>query len=181
MPATDLNLVRKRSDEIIYRAPRPEDGTEVWRLVGSCGQLDDNSLYCNLLQCDHFADTCIAAERRSDGFLAGWVSGYLLPASPGTLFIWQVAVDERVQGRGIGRGMLHALLARDACSDVNEVKTTITADNKASWALFHSLARTRCGEVHREPYFRRDQHFGGRHATEYMLTIRWREDARNAA
>lgn len=181
MPVNDIQLVRKRQNEIIYRPPRSEDGEDVWRLIGSCEPLDENSLYCNLLQCDHFGDTCIAAERADDGALVGWISGYLLPDDPQTLFVWQVAVDKAVQGSGVGKHMLKALLDRDACDNVQSVKTTITAENDASWGLFSSLARIRGGEMLREPYFRKDLHFGGKHATEHMLTIRFRDSGRNAA
>ncbi|MEQ9245549.1 diaminobutyrate acetyltransferase [Nitratireductor rhodophyticola] len=177
MATTDIKLVRKRSSEIVYRPPRKEDGADVWRLIQSCEPLDENSLYCNLLQCDHFGDTCIAAERSSDGALVGWISAYLLPDEDNTLFVWQVAVDQSVQGMGVGKKLLAALLDREACENVQALKTTITSDNKASWGLFSSLARRRGGQLSHEPYFRKDAHFDGRHATEHMVTIRFTEDA----
>ncbi len=177
MATTDIKLVRKRSSEIVYRPPRKEDGADVWRLIQSCEPLDENSLYCNLLQCDHFGDTCIAAERSSDGALVGWISAYLLPDEDNTLFVWQVAVDQSVQGMGVGKKLLAALLDREACENVQALKTTITSDNKASWGLFSSLARRRGGQLSHEPYFRKDAHFDGRHATEHMVTIRFAEDA----
>ncbi|EKF18826.1 diaminobutyrate acetyltransferase [Nitratireductor pacificus] len=171
MTSADIKLVRKRTHDIIYRPPSSEDGADVWRLIQSCEPLDENSLYCNLLQCDHFGDTCVAAERADDGALVGWVSGYLLPDEPETLFVWQVAVDSSVQGMGVGKKLLAALLERDACENVRTLKTTITSDNKASWGLFSSLARVRDGELDHEPYFRKDAHFDGKHATEHMVTI----------
>lgn len=177
MATTDIKLVRKRSSEIVYRPPRKEDGADVWRLIQSCEPLDENSLYCNLLQCDHFGDTCIAAERSSDGALVGWISAYLLPDEDNTLFVWQVAVDQSVQGMGVGKKLLAALLDREACENVQALKTTITSDNKASWGLFSSLARRRGGQLSHEPYFRKDAHFDGKHATEHMVTIRFTEDA----
>src|SRR3546814_18029749 len=45
-----------------YRPPRKTDGTRIWALIRSIAALDDNSLYCNLLQCSHFAGTCALAE-----------------------------------------------------------------------------------------------------------------------
>ena len=38
------------------RVPTAEDGSAIWELVRSCKPLDENSMYCNLLQCDHFAE-----------------------------------------------------------------------------------------------------------------------------
>lgn len=183
---TSSQLVQKRSDrsdqseQIRFRAPRTEDGASVWRLIRSTEPLDENSLYCNLLQCDHFSDTCIAAERASDGELAGWVSAYLMPDDPQTLFVWQVAVDESAQGQGVAKRMLTALLEREACADVRRLKTTITADNAASWGLFRSLARSQGATVDSEPYFRKDDHFEGAHVTEHMVTIAWPEEVRSA-
>ncbi|HEX7004985.1 MAG TPA: diaminobutyrate acetyltransferase [Trueperaceae bacterium] len=164
-----------------FRAPRTDDGADVWRLIRSCEPLDENSIYCNLLQCDHFADTCVAAEREMDGRLVGWVSAYLMPDDPETVFVWQVAVDESAQGQGIAGRMLAALLERDSCSNVRRLKTTITPDNDASWALFRSFARKQGGELTSEAYFRKNDHFDGAHQTEHMVTIALPLAARSAA
>lgn len=179
MPEDELTLVRKRREEITFRTPASDDGADINRLIGACKPLDENSLYCNLLQCDHFSDTCIVAEH--GGRKVGWISAYLLPDDPQTLFVWQVAVDSSAQGMGVGKRMLRSLLDRDVCSDVEKLKTTITDDNEASWALFGSLARSLGGRMTREPHYRRDAHFDGEHATEHMVTIAFDEQARQAA
>ncbi|WEX08736.1 diaminobutyrate acetyltransferase [Chelativorans sp. AA-79] len=179
MSSSNIQLVRKRSNEIAFRTPRTEDGADVWRLIKSCEPLDENSLYCNLLQCDHFGDTCVAAER--DGAIVGWISAYLMPDDPQTLFVWQVAVDESAQGQGVAKKMLRELMKRDACAQVRRLKTTITSDNAASWALFRSFARGQGAELASEPYFRKNEHFDGEHATEHMVTIVLPEEARSAA
>ena len=181
MNSSNIQLVRKPSDRIAFRTPRTEDGAAVWRLVKSCGPLDENSLYCNLLQCDHFSETCVVAERAEDSDIVGWVSAYLMPDDPQTLFVWQVAVDQSAQGQGIAKKMLRALLDREVCSGVHRLKTTITPDNAASWALFRSFARSCGGTLKSEPYFRKDAHFDGAHATEHMVTIALREEALSAA
>lgn len=181
MSLTPIKSARRTNDDIVFRKPTAEDGASIWRLIGECGPLDENSMYCNLLQCDHFADTCVIAERKSDGEIVGWVSAYIIPDQPETVFVWQVAVAEAAQGQGLGKRLLAELLSRDACADVQHLKTTITSDNDASWALFTSLARRRDAKLLREPYFRRDAHFDGEHATEHMVTLRFEERARSAA
>ncbi|WP_349360242.1 diaminobutyrate acetyltransferase [Stappia sp.] len=183
MSLTQIKLKHRAADRandgITFRRPTAEDGAAIWRLIAECDPLDENSMYCNLLQCDHFADTCVVAER--DGEIVGWVSAYLLPDAPDSVFVWQVAVSPSAQGAGLGKRLLGALLARDACAGVRHLKTTITSDNDASWALFSSLARRSGAKMEREPYYRRDAHFDGEHATEHMVTLRFEERARSAA
>jgi L-2,4-diaminobutyric acid acetyltransferase len=158
-----------QTGKLRLRAPELEDGAAVWELIKACGPLDDNSMYCNFLQCDHFSDTCVVAEL--DGEIVGWVSGYILPAEPETLFVWQVAVSEAARGMGVGKAMLTHLIERDACADVTQLKTTITRDNRASWALFGSIANEHDSMIEHEAHLKKDEHFDGRHPTEYMLTI----------
>lgn len=151
------------------RKPTKEDGADVWQLVADCPPLDRNSMYMNVVQCDHFADTCILVER--NGQVVGWISGHIRPEAPDTLFIWQVAVHESARGLGLGKRMLSALVARPECAGVRQMETTITRSNKASWALFQSFARAMDGELSDAPHYERDAHLGGKHATEYLVSI----------
>lgn len=154
---------------IQLRAPRPTDGAAVWRLISSCTPLDENSMYCNLLQCTHFADTCVLAERGDE--VVGWISGYLMPADPRTLFVWQVAVSEAARGAGLGQRVLADLLARGACANVDRVQTTITDDNGASWGLFTRFADRAGAALSQKTQFCRERHFDGAHATERLVTL----------
>ena len=165
----------KRADGITFRKPQAEDGGAIWELIQACKPLDENSMYCNLIQCDHFRDTCVLAEL--DGQVAGWISGYLLPDDPQTLFVWQVAVAEAARGRGLGRRMLAELLERENCTQVQRMQTTITKDNDASWALFNSFADRMDAELSHEAHFEKDRHFNGAHDTEHMVTIDLAEEA----
>jgi diaminobutyrate acetyltransferase len=94
------------------RKPVAADGVAIWELVKACEPLDENSLYCNLIQAEHFRDTCVLAEIGGD--VVGWVSGYMIPGR-GELFVWQVAVSPKARGIGLGRAMLLDLIKRDAC------------------------------------------------------------------
>ena len=165
-----------REDGLALRAPTPEDGADVWELIRDSGPLDENSLYCNLVQCEYFADTCVIAEL--DGEIVGWVSGLIPPQEPDTLFVWQVAVSEKARGMGVARRMLEHLMARPACRDVTRLKTTITADNEASWALFNSFAERLDANLERDAHYEKEAHFAGRQDTEYMVTIADFEAAR---
>ncbi|MCA0869388.1 diaminobutyrate acetyltransferase [Seohaeicola saemankumensis] len=162
----DSDLTRTRKPRL--RKPDATDGAEIWALVKSCKPLDENSMYCNLVQADHFRDTCVVAEL--GGEIVGWISGHQIPDS-GALFVWQVAVSPRARGLGLGKAMLIELINRDACADATALKTTITRDNAASWALFEGFARKIGGRISDAPHFESDAHFEGRHATEHMVTI----------
>ncbi|HEY9548523.1 MAG TPA: diaminobutyrate acetyltransferase [Kiloniellaceae bacterium] len=166
--AADASRAKGRA-EIHYRRPQKADGPAIWALIRSIQALDDNSLYCNLLQCSHFADTCALAELA--GRPLGWISGYLPPEKPDTLFIWQVAVHPEARGRGVGRRLVHELLQRNSCHRVRHVHSTITRDNAASWALFRAIAGDLNAAITDDAHFERDAHFDGRHATEHLVEI----------
>ena len=151
------------------RKPLATDGAEIWELVRSCKPLDENSLYCNLLQTDHFRDTCVVAE--FGGEIVGWVSGYVLPCEPETFFVWQVAVSEAARGMGLGLSMLAHLIDRPECEGVSRLQTTITADNEPSWALFRKFARNEGVKMNVQAYYTQALHFRERHQTEYMVSI----------
>lgn len=149
--------------------PRAEDGAAVHDLIARCPPLDPNSRYCNLLQCLHFADTCAIARR--DDAVVGFLSAYVPPDRPDTLFVWQVAVDESARGQGLAGRLLAEVLARSRPVPITRIEATITEDNRASWALFEGIAR-KCGaELRRAPLFDRDVHFGGRHDSEILISI----------
>jgi len=151
------------------RMPQATDGAAIWELIRSCQPLDANSMYCNVLQCDHFAETCVLAE--FEGEVLGWVSAYVIPNDPETLFVWQVAVSEKARGLGLGTHMLQTILARSACAGVKRLQTTITSDNEASWALFQKLGKVQRSKLGAKPCYRKDRHFQNRHKTENLVTI----------
>lgn len=150
------------------RKPDPTDGAAIWALIRDCEPLDENSMYCNLIQADHFRDTCVVAELNDE--VVGWISGHMIP-NEDAFFVWQVAVSPKARGLGLGKKMLLHLMRRDACEDARELRTTITEDNEASWALFRSFARAVGGSLDDEPHYTEEEHFDGRHDTEHMVTI----------
>lgn len=159
------------ADNVVFKKPVPEDGANLFSLIENCPPLDTNSMYCNLLQTSHFADTCVAAKRPNSQELIGFVSGYLLPGDKSTLFVWQVAVSESARGEGLAKKMILNLLAREQCSQVQYLHTTITKNNQASWALFRSLAKQLEADLKESIHFDQQLHFKGHHDTEYLVEI----------
>ncbi len=156
-------------NNISIRRPIAEDGSRLFNLIAQCPPLDTNSRYCNLLQCCHFSDTSAAAER--DGHLVGFASGYLIPKHPDTLFIWQVAVSESARGEGLASRMIDQILRRSQCQSVRWIETTVTPDNKASKALFQSLADKLGTRLHQSLMFDRQRHFQGSHESEMLFRL----------
>jgi L-2,4-diaminobutyric acid acetyltransferase len=153
---------------ITMRKPNPEDGSVVYDLVENCKPLDTNSMYCNNLQCSHFRDTAVLAEEQ--GETIGFISGYLLPEQPDTLFVWQVAVSPKARGLGLASKMLLELLSRQQGA-VRHLHTSITPGNEASWNLFKRLARKLDAPLNERVMFDKEQHFAGQHETEMLVHI----------
>lgn len=141
----------------------------VFKLIKRCPPLDINSSYCNLLQCGHFSSTSAAAEVDSE--IAGFISGYLVPTRPNTLFIWQVAVDERARGLGLASQMLLHILSRPSRKRIHYLETTITEDNQPSWALFKSLAKRLDAEFQSSIWLDKQTHFDNQHDSEFLIRI----------
>lgn len=139
----------------------PDDGGALWRLAVGTGGLDVNSSYAYLLWARDFAASSAVARYR--GEVVGFVSGYVRPDAPDTLFVWQVGVAERHRGRGVARAMLDDLVDRGT----RFVETTVTATNEASIRLFEALARGHGVEHTRTPLFTSDQ-FPDRHEAEEL-------------
>ncbi len=156
-------------ESIVFRPPTLEDGMDVYNLVKNCPPLDTNSSYCNLLQSSHFSDTSVAAE--IDGILVGFISGYIVPGRQDTLFIWQVAVAAYARGLGLASSMLTQIVSRPQCSAVDYLETTITEDNKASWALFERWSQKQSANFESSEWMDKEAHFSGLHDSESLVRI----------
>ncbi|MBO0854595.1 MAG: diaminobutyrate acetyltransferase [Nocardia sp.] len=140
----------------------------MWRIAVDSQVLDANSSYAYLLWCRDFAETSVVAE--VDSRVAGFVTGYLRPQAPDTLFIWQVAVDQAFRGRGIAVSMLDNIVEAVGAQDVSVLETTVSPDNEASLAMFAALARSRGAEMSRHTLFE-PQDFPDGHESEDLYRI----------
>jgi L-2,4-diaminobutyric acid acetyltransferase len=151
--------------------PTVADGAALWRLAKDSGTLDVNSSYSYLLWCRDFAGTS-AVARDADGRPVGFVTAYMRPERPGTLLVWQVAVDAAHRGRGLAARLLDGLTARVAAEHgLSAVETTITPGNTASERLFTSYARRHGAPVEREVLFETGQFPDGPHDPEVLHRI----------
>jgi L-2,4-diaminobutyric acid acetyltransferase len=164
--STEVSGSSRLHTEPILRRPTAEDGAAVWSLVRRCKPLDENSSYAYLLLCTHFAKTCVVAER--DGEILGFVSAYLKPDAPDTVFVWQVAVSKAARGLGLGRRMVQHVVDT---SGARYMETTVTPSNTASRRMFAGVAESADSEMHEDSFFT-DEHLGeSGHEEERLITI----------
>ncbi|MDQ1044417.1 diaminobutyrate acetyltransferase [Streptomyces sp. V4I2] len=147
--------------------PAVADGAALWRMARDSKVLDLNSSYSYLLWCRDFAATS-AVARDEHGEPVGFVTGYVRPDRPGTLLVWQVAVDEAQRGRGLAAALLDGLVARTA---PEHVETTITPGNTASERLFTSFAERHGARLEREVLFDTGLFPDGPHDPEVLYRI----------
>ncbi|MFB6985986.1 diaminobutyrate acetyltransferase [Streptomyces sp. NPDC056178] len=148
-----------------------EDGAAIWRIARDSEVLDLNSSYSYLLWCRDFAETSVVA-RDETGEPIAFVTGYLRPDRPGTLVVWQVAVDHGRRGTGLAGKLLDALTSRVAAvQGLASVETTVTPDNTASDRLFTSYAQRHDVALEREVLFEGELFPEGTHLPEVLYRI----------
>ncbi|MFE0384873.1 diaminobutyrate acetyltransferase [Streptomyces bungoensis] len=157
--------------DLLIDRPAVTDGAALWRLAKESKTLDLNSSYSYLLWCRDFAATS-AVARGADGEPVGFVTGYVRPDRPGTLLVWQVAVDAAHRGYGIAAALLDGLTARLAAEHaITDVETTITPGNTASERLFTSFAERHGAQLTREVLFPAGLFPDGPHDPEVLYRI----------
>lgn len=122
-------------DKLTLRGPIGSDGPAMQKVARASKVLSVHDTYYYALMANHFQRTCIIAECGKT--VCGYVTGYIPPAQPDTLFIWQVGVAPGYQGKSIGKRMLSALLYT---LRPTFLEATIVPANRASIALFRSVA-----------------------------------------
>jgi len=158
----------KEAGRLSFRAPAAHDGSGIHALVQRCQPLDVNSRYCYLILCEHFSSTCLVAEEH-DAILA-FVTAYIPPDRPDTLFVWQVAVDAALRGQGVAKAMVQNLMRRPALRHIRYVEGTVNPSNDASRSLFHWLAREMEAEVHETLLFPTEM-LGENHEQENLIRV----------
>jgi len=154
---------------LVLRPPLLEDGKAVHELIQRCPPLDVNSSYNYFLLCSHFRDSCVVAEahRRIVGFL----SAYLIPSRPDTLFVWQVAVDKAARGQGLAGRMLAHVVERPFCSGIRILETTISPSNASSRRVFQRFAEKHQAQTAEETFLEA-RHFGAEaHEEECLIRV----------
>lgn len=111
----------------------------MFRIVKESKVLDVNSSYSYLMWSKFFNKTSIIAQSENNEVI-GFVSGFLQPESPDTLFVWQVAVDIEHRGKGLATKLIEQLLDQLQGEKVHYLEATVTPSNVPSSNLFKGIA-----------------------------------------
>jgi L-2,4-diaminobutyric acid acetyltransferase len=153
----------------IVRAPEAKDGALITELVRATRLLEPATGYAYVMMADMFGDTCAIAEL--EGVPVGCVIAFRPPRAPEALFVWQIGVHPRAQRRGVAHAMLNAILARQACAGVTELRATVAPSNAPSEAMFRAFAQRRGGQLERAGGYASDC-FSEPHEAERLFRIR---------
>ena len=123
---------------VSLKKPDEQDAAGMWSLVKNIPNLDLNSLYSYLMLCSHFRDTCVVAKM--DDEVVGFVTAFVSPEDPSTLFIWQLAVHPKSRKTGLATQMVQELLQRPDTESVRYVEATVTPSNNPSSGFFKNIA-----------------------------------------
>ncbi|MEU7033771.1 diaminobutyrate acetyltransferase [Streptomyces sp. NPDC046237] len=139
----DQNTVAKK--QAVFRAPVPEDGPAVWKLVENTPGLDSNSLYYYTLWFRDFTDGSLVAT--VDDELVGFLTGYRRPDEPDTYFVWQTAVNPRHGIPFLGVKLFQAAADRQVADGARYVEATVSAENKAIIMVLKQFAKKHSAPV----------------------------------
>ena len=162
--------VPNTKQELNIRKIRSTDAPAIQRLVSGAALLDDNSFYCYFLLATKFTDTCAVAD--DNGKLAGFITGFMPPETPETLFVWQLFVQPEYRGRGVAKNLIMSVLETQQILP-SFIEATLTPTNVASRRTFDSVARTFQCEVQQTSYLTADDFTsdGGEHEAEDLLRV----------
>lgn len=158
-----------KAPTLLVRPPEVADAVPMLDLVRRCPPLEVNSGYAYLLLATHFAQSSAVAVDEEG--LVGFVAGYRLPSDPSVWFVWQVGVNGRARGAGLGRALLRHVIARPDFTPIRYLEATIAPSNLASRRLFQGFAREQVVPCEERPCFEAAHFGGGDHEAESLFRI----------
>lgn len=141
----------------------------MYRIVKESQVLDVNSSYSYLLWGKYFNETSIIAQIEDRAI--GFVTGFLKPDSPNTLFVWQVAVDPTYRGNGLATKLIMTLIDKLRNRNIQYLEATVTPSNEPSSNLFKGIAQQYETKCHIYECFSKDQFPDETHEAEFAYKI----------
>ena len=155
-------------NKIFILQPENKHAKLIYQLVKESKVLDVNSEYLYLLQTTHFKKSCAIAVLNKE--VVGFASGYLLPENPNILFIWQVAVSEKLRGQDLAKKMILSILKREENRKINYIRTTVSPSNNSSLRVFEKIARKLSSNLKSKLFFEKSD-FINQHEDEVLYEI----------
>jgi len=125
---------------IIIDSHKGTDFLKIHRLAGEIENIVQHPGHVYKIMADHFGDTFFIAREENednDTEILGFMMGFMSFQMKGELFIWQIAVSENAQGKGIGSKLLqHTIDYAIKANDCDAVIATVETGNKPSQKLF---------------------------------------------
>lgn len=140
-------------DTIHLSRPDQTDGERMWQLAKQT-TLDNNSVYKYIMMTHYFVDTCVVAKYNQE--LVGFITAFIPPKQPDTVFVWQIGVSQNHHGEGIGSCLLEELFNQVKTKGIKYLEATITPSNQASQALFKKFANHHKTNCNIQTFFTRD-------------------------
>ena len=162
-PPSDDETIKIRRSRLEYG-----DGGTMWRLARESGVLEENAEYTYHMFSHFFGETSTVADL--NGEAVGFVAGFRPPYREDSLFVWQIAVDERARGRGLAAAMLHGLIQR-LSPRIHYLEASVTPSNEASKRTFRKIARDLDTSVTEEVLFPGTRFHGPSHEDEVLFRI----------
>ena len=153
--------------KIIFREPNVKDAGLIWNLVKNNKPLDENSKYLYVLLCHEFSKTCVVVEQDSE--IVGFISTFISPKNPDTLFVWQAVVDEKVRNRGIAKELIYKALSQTE-SEIRFIEATVTSTNKPSLRFLQNFAQELDADFIKKSLFSKEI-LGNEHEPEDLVRI----------
>lgn len=140
---------------IIIDTVSGEDYKTVYKLAGEIEGIVQHAEHVYKIMADHFGDYFfIARDKKEDGssIVLGFMMGLMSRSFKGQLFVWQIAVSRKSQGKKLGSALLkHTLDYAHKCKDCQEVMATVETTNIGSQRLFEKLGFTIKSEEFKSP------------------------------
>lgn len=119
------------------------DFLKIYELAGNIDGIVQHPEHIYKIMADHFGDTFFVAKRENednDVDILGFMLGFVSRKIKGELFVWQIAVSGKAQGKSIGSKLLqHTIDYAKRADDCSVVMATVETDNMPSQKLFEKF------------------------------------------
>jgi diaminobutyrate acetyltransferase len=121
--------------------PHYNDYQKMHRLTGRIDGLVQHPAHVYKIMCDHFGNSIFLAdaEDQPEGELSGLMLGIISQKMDNLLFIWQIGVDKRVQGKGLGSRLLEKTIRYACDAGYRGLMATVETANIQSQKLFEKF------------------------------------------